>query len=73
MTFKIIKKTTSEGTRYFARRKWLFFWLAVKDFTYSMETVEVDFESREDALKAIEEYVARKTAGKIIEEEIINF
>ncbi len=73
MTFKIIKKTTAEGTRYFARRKGFLFWVAVKDFTYSMETVEVDFASREDALKAIHEYIARKTAGKIIEEETLVF
>lgn len=71
MTFKIITKTNSEGTRYLARRKGWFFWRAVEVFTYSMESVEMDYDSKEKAMEAIAKYVARKSLGTVYEEEII--
>ncbi len=70
MKFKIIKKTTSSGTRFFARRKFLCFWLAVETFTYG-ETIEVDFATKEGAMDAIAKYVADKSLGTVYEEEII--
>ncbi len=71
MTFKIIKKTTSESTTFFARRKWLCFWVAVETFSHSGETIEVDFSSKEEAMEAITKYVAKKSLGTVYDEEII--